>query len=105
LFENKPFVLFTLRGGSGVKTQMEVVRVPCLSDNYVWLLKEPGGKVGVVDPADAQAVQQALRSRWVWSGPRHHHLHHHHHHPGVGAAWTLFSIPITTGTTQVAIWL
>ena len=53
--------------------------VPILSDNYAWLLHEPGGAVGVVDPAEAEPVIAALRA----AGGRldlilltHHHADH-----------------------------
>ena len=40
---------------------LEIVRLPALSDNYVWLLREPrSGMVGVVDPADPAPVRAAL---------------------------------------------
>jgi hydroxyacylglutathione hydrolase len=43
---------------------MEVVRVPALSDNYVWLLHEPSsGLTAVVDPAEVLPVNAALRER------------------------------------------
>lgn len=43
---------------------MEVVRVPALSDNYVWLLHEPkSGLTAVVDPAEAPPVNAALKER------------------------------------------
>lgn len=43
---------------------LEVVRVPALSDNYVWLLHEPkSGKTAVVDPAEVPPVNAALEQR------------------------------------------
>lgn len=49
---------------SHTNSSMEVVCVPCLSDNYVWLLHEAGsGKTAVVDPAEAGPVQAVLRAR------------------------------------------
>jgi hypothetical protein len=45
---------------------MEVVRVPALSDNYVWLLHEPqSGLTAVVDPAEVPPVNAALKERCV----------------------------------------
>ena len=47
---------------------MEVVRLPVLSDNYVWLLHEPSSnQTAVVDPAVHEPVLQALKERWVHS--------------------------------------
>jgi glyoxylase-like metal-dependent hydrolase (beta-lactamase superfamily II) len=51
---------------------LEVVRVPALSDNYVWLVHEPGsGKTAVVDPAEVAPVAAELKKRcgrkgWGW---------------------------------------
>lgn len=61
---------------------LEVVRVPCLSDNYVWLLREPTtGTTAVVDPAEVRPVQQELDSRgWKLN----HILNTHHHMDHVG---------------------
>lgn len=43
---------------------MEVVRVPALSDNYVWLLHEPKqGLTAVVDPAEVEPVNRVLKER------------------------------------------
>lgn len=46
-------------GGAGV---LHIERVPCLSDNYSWLLHEPRrGVTAVVDPAEAAPVAAALQ--------------------------------------------
>jgi hydroxyacylglutathione hydrolase len=43
---------------------MEVVRVPALSDNYVWLLHEAAsGATAVVDPAEVPPVMAELKKR------------------------------------------
>jgi hydroxyacylglutathione hydrolase len=43
---------------------MEVVRVPALSDNYIWLLHEPrSNKTAVVDPAEAGPVNKVLQEK------------------------------------------
>jgi hydroxyacylglutathione hydrolase len=45
-------------------TALEVVRLPVLSDNYVWLLHEPASKAtAVVDPAVHEPVLAALQER------------------------------------------
>ena len=59
---------------------VSVQAVPMFSDNYAWLLREPGsGAVGIVDPADAQAATAAVEA----AGGRldvifltHHHADH-----------------------------
>ncbi len=41
---------------------LEPIPVPALSDNYVWLLKEPTSQsVAIVDPGEAAPVLQAIR--------------------------------------------
>ena len=40
-----------------MSTTLDIVRIPVLNDNYVWLMREPqSGAVGVVDPAVAGPV-------------------------------------------------
>lgn len=44
--------------------EMEVTRIPCLSDNYVWLLHEPKSKrTAVVDPSEFAPVVDALSQK------------------------------------------
>lgn len=44
--------------------QLEIERVPCLSDNYSWLLHEPQqGVTAVVDPAEVAPVVAALEAK------------------------------------------
>jgi hydroxyacylglutathione hydrolase len=61
---------------------LEIVRIPCLVDNYVWLVREASsGFVAVVDPADPDAVQAELdRHGWQLT----HVLNTHHHADHVG---------------------
>lgn len=61
---------------------LEIVRIPCLADNYVWLLRETAqGAVAVVDPADPRPVHAALAARgWRLT----HVLNTHHHADHVG---------------------
>ena len=39
-----------------------VTALPCLSDNYAWLLQAPDGRVAVCDPGEAGAVIKALEA-------------------------------------------
>ena len=41
--------------------KMELLALPALADNYIWLLHD-GKDALVVDPGDAAPVQAALRS-------------------------------------------
>ena len=61
---------------------LEIVRIPVLSDNYVWLAREPlSGAVAVVDPAVAAPVlAEAGRRGWKIT----HILNTHHHGVHVG---------------------
>jgi hydroxyacylglutathione hydrolase len=65
---------------------MEIVRIPALSDNYVWLVHEPqSGETAVIDPAVAEPVlAEAERRGWrigqIWN------THWHPDHTGGNAA-------------------
>jgi len=57
---------------------LEIEQIPVLSDNYVYLVRDPAsGATGVVDPAVAEAVLEALkRLNWKLT-----HIINTHHHP------------------------
>ena len=65
---------------------LEIARIPVLSDNYVWLVHEPGsGETSVIDPAVAEPVlADAERRGWrisqIWN------THWHPDHTGGNAA-------------------
>ena len=65
-----------------MSTTLEIVRIPVLNDNYVWLMREPqSGSVGVVDPAVAGPVlAEADKRGWKIT----HILNTHHHGDHVG---------------------
>src|SRR3546814_19184164 len=56
---------------------LDIVRIPVLSDNYVWLVHDPDSKATmVVDPAVADPVLEAAAARgWtitdIWTTPWH----------------------------------
>lgn len=64
---------------------LEIERVPCLSDNYSWLLHDPSSQLtAVVDPAEVQPVLDALQRRG-WTLTHILNTHHHHDHTGGNA--------------------
>lgn len=73
---------------------LDIIRIPAFKDNYIWLLRLPSGKdCWVVDPGEAQPVQDYLqRHQLQLEGIL---LTHHHtdHTGGVDA--------LRTATTQV----
>lgn len=60
---------------------LTVYRVPCLSDNYSWLLKDESGVTAVVDPAEAGPVAAAVDAH---GGRLDYILNTHHHADHVG---------------------
>ena len=76
---------------------LEIVRIPVLSDNYIWLAHEPeSGETVVVDPAVAEPVlEEAGRRGWrigqIWN------THWHPDHTGGNA-----TIKEATGATVTA---
>lgn len=62
---------------------LEVVLIPVLSDNYLWLVHEPeSGCTAAVDPAVAEPVLAMLKKKgWRLT----HILNTHHHYDHVGA--------------------
>jgi hydroxyacylglutathione hydrolase len=60
---------------------MRVTAIPCLKDNYAYLLQSDGGEVAVVDPSETEPVERALSAAGlgldaIWL------THHHHDHVG-----------------------
>ena len=61
---------------------LEIVQIPCLSDNYGFLIHEPdSGATGTIDTPDAAAINRALQKNgWTLT----HILNTHHHFDHVG---------------------
>ncbi len=73
---------------------LEIVRIPVLSDNYIWLVHEPvSGETMVVDPAVAQPVLDAAEQRG-WRITQIWNTHWHPDHTGGNA-----EIKAATGCT------
>src|SRR3954468_10268167 len=81
---------------------MEIVRIPALSDNYIWLVHEPEtGETMVVDPAVADPVlAEADRRGWrigqIWN------THWHPDHTGGNAAIKAATGALVTGPAAEA---
>lgn len=62
---------------------LEIIQLPVLNDNYIYLLHEPvSGETAVVDPAVAQPVLDVLKQKkWTLN----YILNTHHHSDHVGA--------------------
>ncbi|MBV6636959.1 MAG: MBL fold metallo-hydrolase, partial [Mameliella sp.] len=59
---------------------LEIVTVPCLSDNYAYLVHGPDG-VALIDAPEAGPIIEALEARG-WSLGVIMITHHHHDHVG-----------------------
>lgn len=65
---------------------LEIVRIPLLSDNYVWLVHEPeSGETMAVDPAVAEPVLDEAKARG-WTITQIWNTHWHPDHTGGNAA-------------------
>lgn len=61
---------------------LSVFRVPCLDDNYTWLLRTDDGKVAVVDPAEVAPVVACLEANGLSKLDFILNTHHHADHVG-----------------------
>ncbi|KAE8663076.1 Hydroxyacylglutathione hydrolase 1 [Hibiscus syriacus] len=67
---------------SNMSSSLQIELVPCLGDNYAYLLHDVDtGTVGVVDPSEAVPIIDAL-SRKNWNLTYILNTHHHHDHTG-----------------------
>ena len=65
---------------------LQIVRVPALSDNYVWLVHDPAsGETLAIDPSEADPVLAAARERG-WTISQIWNTHWHPDHTGGNAA-------------------
>ncbi|MDR7155285.1 hydroxyacylglutathione hydrolase [Sphingobium xenophagum] len=81
---------------------LEVVRIPVLSDNYVWLLHDPqSGETVAIDPAVAEPVLKAAAARG-WSIGQIWNTHWHGDHVGGNAAIKAATGCIITGPAAEA---
>ena len=86
----------------GVVTMLEIVRVPVLSDNYVWLVHEAqSGETLVVDPAVAPPVLAAADVRG-WTITQIWNTHWHPDHVGGNAEIKAATGCVITGPANEA---
>ena len=68
------------------KMALQIIRIPVLSDNYVWLVHEPeSGETMAVDPAVAEPVLAEAKARG-WTLTQIWNTHWHPDHTGGNAA-------------------
>ena len=81
---------------------LEIVRIPALSDNYVWLVHEPGsGETAVIDPAVAEPVMDEAAARG-WRITQIWNTHWHPDHTGGNAAIKAATGCLVTGPAAEA---
>ena len=82
---------------------LNIVRIPALSDNYIWLVHDPAsGETIVVDPAEAAGVDRVLAERgWrltaIWN--THWHPDHTGGNADLKAAW---NVPVIAPAAEAA---
>ncbi len=83
-------------------SHLEIVRIPALSDNYIWLVHEPAsGETAVVDPAEAEAVLAEAAARG-WTIGQIWNTHWHPDHVGGNAAIKAATGAVVTGPAAEA---
>ena len=60
---------------------LEIIRIPVLNDNYVWLIHTRDGLTAVVDPAVSEPVMAEINAR-RWTLTHILNTHHHADHTG-----------------------
>jgi len=81
---------------------LEIVRVPALSDNYVWLIHDPAsGETLAIDPSEAEPVLAAAKERG-WTISQIWNTHWHPDHIGGNAAIKAATGALVTGPAAEA---
>jgi hydroxyacylglutathione hydrolase len=81
---------------------VEIVRIPALSDNYIWLVHDAAsGETAVVDPAEARPVLDAAAARG-WTITQIWNTHWHPDHTGGNAEVKAATGALVTGPAAEA---
>ena len=81
----------------------ECIRVPALSDNYIWMLRNPSSnEVAIVDPGDAGAVLAALDEHGLVPTDIVNTHHHSDHTDGNRELMERYGIPLTAPGAETA---
>jgi hydroxyacylglutathione hydrolase len=81
---------------------LEIVRVPALSDNYVWLIHDPASNETLaIDPSEAEPVLAAAKARG-WTIAQIWNTHWHPDHTGGNAAIKAATGALVTGPAAEA---
>lgn len=73
---------------------LHLIPLPALTDNYIWLLHDDDGNALVVDPGDADPVEQALTTHQLQLRAILLTHHHNDHIGGVAALRARHDIPV-----------
>ncbi|OIV47735.1 hydroxyacylglutathione hydrolase [Sodalis sp. TME1] len=73
---------------------MNLISIPALADNYIWLLHNDDSQCLVVDPGEAAPVLQALADRHLTPVAILLTHHHHDHVGGVAELLRHFPVPV-----------
>ncbi|MGC6484852.1 MAG: hydroxyacylglutathione hydrolase [Candidatus Puniceispirillales bacterium] len=80
-----------------------LIRVPALDDNYIWMLHNPSSNaLAVIDPADAAAVMGALEEHGLEPTEIVNTHHHADHTAGNGELMERFGIPLIAPASETA---
>ncbi len=84
-------------------SKLDIVRIPALSDNYIWLIHDPdSAETMVVDPAEAGGVERVLAQRG-WSLTAIWNTHWHPDHTGGNAALKEhWNVPVIAPAAEAA---
>lgn len=82
---------------------LDIVRIPALSDNYIWLVHDPdSGETVVIDPAEAAPVLAEAEARgWTISAVWNTHWHPDHTGGNAGIKQAA-SVPVTAPAGEAA---